>query len=95
MSRIGGSRRKKVGIHTKPVRQKGKVSQRAYLQELAVGDKVTLKLEPAIQKASYLPRFHGRAGVITRKQGSCYYVRIMDGKTEKEVVAHPIHLKKA
>jgi large subunit ribosomal protein L21e len=95
MARIGGSRRKRVGIFTKSSRQKGKMSQRAFLQEFQPGDKVTLKLEPAIQRATYLPRFHGKTGIVIRKQGSSYYIKIQDGNKEKQVIAHPVHLRKA
>jgi large subunit ribosomal protein L21e len=95
MARIGGSRRKKVSIFTKSTRQKGKISHRAYLQEFAPGEKVTLKLEPGVQRATYLPRFHGKTGIIKRKQGNCYYVTIMDGDKQKEVISHPVHLRKA
>ena len=95
MARIGGTRRKKSGVFTKSSRQKGKISHRAYLQSFAQGDKVILKLEPGVQRATYLPRFHGKAGIVKRKKGECYYVTIMDGNKQKEVIAHPIHLKKA
>ena len=95
MARIGGSRRKKVGVFTKSSRQKGKIAHRAYLQEFAAGDKVTLKLEPGIQKATYLPRFHGKTGIVKRKQGESYYVEITDGNKTKQVIAHPVHLKRA
>ncbi|MBD3209506.1 50S ribosomal protein L21e [Candidatus Woesearchaeota archaeon] len=95
MARLGGSRRKKVGVFTKDARQQGKVSQRSYLQSFHPGDRVVLKLEPGVQRAAYLPRFHGKTGVVKRKQGGCYAVTITDGGKHKEVVAHPIHLKKA
>jgi large subunit ribosomal protein L21e len=95
MARLGGSRRKRVNIFTKSSRDKGKIALRAFLQEFAVGDKVTLKLEPGIQRAMYLPRFHGKTGLVKRKQGDCYYVEIKDGNKTKEVIAHPVHLLRA
>lgn len=95
MARIGGFRRKKVSVFTKSSRNKGKISHKAYLQEFAVGEKVTLKLESGIQRATYHPRFHGKTGIITKKQGESYYVEIKDGNKPKQVIAHPIHLKKA
>jgi len=95
MTRVGGFRRKKLGVFTKKSRQKGKISQRAYLAEYKAGDKVVLKLEAGIQKATYYPRFHGKTGIVKKKEGSSYRIEIMDGDKTKEVVAHPIHLKKA
>lgn len=94
MSRLGGARRKRSGILSKSTRQKGKMSMRTYLQELEVGDKVTLKLEPAVQGGMYLPRFHGKVGIVKKRQGECYQVQIQDGAKQKTVVVHPIHLKK-
>lgn len=93
MARIGGSRRKKSGIFTKTHKQKGKISHREFLKQLNVGDKVALKLEPAVQSATYLPRFHGKIGTVIGKEGTCYQVEIRDGNKQKLIVTHPIHLK--
>ncbi|RME31183.1 50S ribosomal protein L21e [Candidatus Woesearchaeota archaeon] len=93
VTRIGGTRRKTRGIFTKPKQLRGKVSLRRYLQEFKPGDKVALKAEPSIQKGIYFRRFHGKIGVVKRKNGSCYDVEIKDlGKT-KTVIVHPVHLK--
>ncbi|MFP4524639.1 MAG: 50S ribosomal protein L21e [Candidatus Woesearchaeota archaeon] len=94
MARIGGSRRKKVGIFTKKAREKGKISHRAYLQQFEKGDRVTLKLEPGVQRAAYLPRYHGKSGLVKGRQGECYTVEVKDGNKPKTVVVHPVHLKK-
>lgn len=95
MTRVGGFRRKRVGVFTKGSRDKGKISQRSYLAEYKAGDKVLLKLEPGIQTACYYPRFHGKIGVIKRKEGESYRITIQDGDKTKEVISHPIHIKKA
>ncbi len=95
MTRVGGFRRKKIGVFSKTSRDKGKISQRAYLAEYKAGDKVVLKLEPGVQSACYYPRFHGKIGVVQRKEGDSYRIEIMDGDKAKEVIAHPIHIRKA
>lgn len=64
------------------------------MQTFKTGDKVLLKAEPAYQKAMYFPRFHGKTGTIKKKQGSCYIIKIKDQKKEKELIVHPIHLRK-
>lgn len=79
---------------TKNPQKRGKFSLRKYLQEFKIGDKVILKLEPAVHKGMYFPRFHGREGNITSKRGKCYEVGIKDIKKEKTVIVHPIHLKR-
>ena len=93
--RIGGFRRKTRSKLSKSPRTHGKISLTRYFQEFKVNEKVVLKAEPSFQKAMYFPRFHGLPGIITGKQGECYTVRIKDGNKTKNLVIHPIHLKKA
>ena len=95
VTRIGTARRKTRQKMTKNPQKRGKFSLRNYLQEFKIGDKVILKLEPAVQKGMYFPRFHGLQGTIAAKKGRCYEVGIKDIKKEKIVIVHPIHLKRA
>jgi len=94
MARKGGSRRKRVSILTKSVRDKGKISQKQYLAEFKEGDKVSLTIEPGIQKGMFHPRFSGKIATVLGKKGSCYEVKIKDMTKEKSFVVHPVHLKK-
>jgi len=75
-------------------RSRGKLSLRRYLQEFSAGDKAALVMEPAIQAGMYHRRHYGKIGVVLRKQGACYVVAIRDGGKQKEIIAHPIHLRK-
>jgi len=93
--RIGGFRRKTRHKFTKDNRKRGKISVSRYMQELKVGDKVNLTVEPAIQKGMYFPRFIGKTGIVKGSKGRCYEVSIKDGKKEKILIVHPIHLNKA
>ncbi len=94
VKRIGGFRRKTRNKLRKNVRIKGKISLTSYFREFKEGDKVTLKAEPSVQKGMYFPRYHGKYGVVKKKQGSCYYIQIKDGRKSKDVLVHPVHLKK-
>ena len=94
MARVGGSRRKRVGILTKPTRKKGKVSHRSYLQEYNPGDKVALVIEPAVQQGVFHPRFSGRIGTVVEKKGSVYVVKIRDITKQKNILVHPVHMKR-
>ncbi len=94
MKRIGRTRRKTRAKFTKNYRQKGKISLSKYFQKFAEGDKVMLTVEPAVHKGMYDPRFMGKAATIKRKNGRCYEVNIMDGKKEKCLIVHPVHLKR-
>ena len=90
-----GSRQRKTRYKTKhDYRYKGKLSLRKYFQVFKVGDKVSIKLHPMIQEGRCFPRFHGRSGQIVGKKGKCYELSIIDGKKEKTLCVHPIHLKR-
>lgn len=95
VQRIGGFRRKtRHKLQVKP-RQRGKLSLKKYFQSFEVGQKVLLQAEPSVQKGMYLPRYHGKAGVIIGKKGECYTIAIKDFKKEKILVVHPVHLESA
>jgi len=82
--RIGGSRRKTRYKFKKETNRRGKISISRYFQKFEIGDKVSLGVEPAVQK-----------GTITGKRGRCYEILIEDMDKEKTLVAHPVHLRRA
>ena len=92
--RIGGNRRKTRDKLSKPKSQRGKISITKFFQELKEGDKVVLKAEPAVQSGIYFRRFHGKAGTVKAKRGTCYEVEIKDFNKSKTVIVHPVHLQK-
>ncbi|MBT4824054.1 50S ribosomal protein L21e [Candidatus Woesearchaeota archaeon] len=92
--RIGGARRKTRYKFKKPVRKQGKLSLTKYFQTFDVEERVILLAEPAVQKGMYHRRFHGKSGIITGKRGNCYKITIKDQSKVKEVIVHPVHLKK-
>jgi len=94
MQRVGGFRRKTRSKLRKNVSERGRISIKRFLQEFKINEKVNLTADPAYQKGMYYPRFHGKTGKITGKQGKCYYVSIKDGSKEKIIIVHPIHLKR-
>ncbi len=94
VKRLGGARRKSRYKLRKNVSDKGKTSLRGYFQKLNVNDKVALVMEPGVQSMAYNLRFHGKIGRVTGQKGSCYNIKIMDGKKEKDLIVHPIHLRR-
>lgn len=94
MKRIGRSRRKTRAKFTKTLRKKGKISLTKYFQTFSEGEQVFLKVEPAIQKGMYHPRFLGKSGMIKKKTGRCYEVLIKDQKKEKVLIVHPVHMER-
>lgn len=93
VQRTGGFRRKTRDKLSKRPREKGKFSIRRALHEYKQGDRVTLAAEPSRQKGMYHPRYHGLAGTIKKKQGNCYQVEVAVGRTKKELIVHPAHLR--
>lgn len=93
-TRIGGSRRKSRHKLRKNVKQRGKVSLTRFLQIFKVGDRAQLSAESAYHKGLYHMRFHGKVGTVTEQRGACYMIKIQDKNKAKELVVHPVHLKK-
>jgi large subunit ribosomal protein L21e len=93
-NRKGSSRYRTRKTFRKNIAQRGKISMTRYFQKLENGTRVILKAEPAVQKGMYHGRFHGYPGKVVGQQGRCYLVSIMDQNKEKQVIIHPIHLKK-
>ena len=94
VTRKGGPRRRSRHTLKKNKREKGKISISRYLAKFTKGDKVVLAAEPAVQKALYHRRFHGKKGIIQKQRGNCYEVNIKDGDKIKTLIIHPIHMKK-
>ena len=94
VQRTGGFRRKTRSKLSKNVREKGKVSIRNYLQKFELNEKVALVAEPAIQNGMHHPRYQGRIGIISGKQGNAYEVTFKDGGLTKKQIVHPVHLRR-
>ena len=94
VTRIGGSRRKTRYKLKKTNRQKGKISLSKYFQSFKEGEKVLLHAEPAIQAGMYHPRYHGKVGIVVGKQGRCYKVDLKDHNKKKQMLVHPVHMRK-
>jgi len=59
------------------------------------GDKVTILLEPSLQKGMPHRRYHGRVGIVRGKRGKSYVVHVQMGSEVKHVIARPEHLSPA
>ncbi len=93
-TRHGGSRYRTRKTFRKNVKEHGKISITRYFQKLQEGDKVLLKAEPGVQTGLYHARFHAYPGIVTGSSGRCYTVSINDQGKRKELIVHPVHLKK-
>lgn len=93
-TRMDGFRKRTRRKFKKEISNKGKISIKNYLQKFEIGDKVSLTVEPAVQRGMYMPRFMGRIGTVIGKKGRCYEVEITDLSKKKSLIIHPVHLKK-
>jgi len=75
------------------MKERGKLRLSEYFKELKKGDKIAIKKEKSV-KAGFPDRFQGLSGVVVRKQGRSYVVKIKDFKKEKTLIIPPIHLKR-
>jgi len=72
-------------------RDKGKIKIGRYLQKFKKGDFVSISIDPSYQAIPH-PRFKGRSGKVTGRQGRCYHVEIKDGGKKKKILIAPEHL---
>ncbi len=80
-------------LKRKKIREKRRTKLSQYFQELNKGDKVALVRDLSF-KESFPKRMQGKTGVVTGKQGRCYIVRLLNGKTYKKFTVNPMHLKR-
>jgi len=77
----------------KKIRTRGKLQLSKYFQEFNEGDKVSVVKEPAIPSI-FPKRLYGKTGIIEKKRGRAYEIKIREQKNEKIHLIRPIHLKK-
>lgn len=95
MEKRGGPRRKSRHVFRKSKNERGKLWITNYLRQFEIGERVVLKANPSYQRSLYHRRFHGSSGIIRGKSGKCYMVEIHDKNKLKNLIVHPIHLKKS
>lgn len=77
----------------KPTRKKGMPPLSAILREYTNGDRVTVILEPSVQRGRPHRRFHGKTGIIVGKRGRSYLINMKDMGREKLIISRPEHLR--
>jgi len=78
----------------KSPRERGLPSPSRLLEDYEIGDKVNIKVEPAIQKGQPHRRFHGKTGKVVEKRGNSYVVSVRDGNRLKKVITRPEHIRR-
>jgi len=75
-------------LRKKP-REKGKLKTSKILQTFELGDKVVIKIDPAVHKGMPHRRYHGKVGVIQGRRGKAYIVTVTQGNVETELIVRP------
>jgi len=80
----------------KHIREKGAIPPLSLLLHgYKIGDKVHIKINPAIHKGMPHRRYHGKTGTIIGKRGKCYIVEVYLGDKRKTIIVRPEHIRPA
>jgi len=80
-------------MRSKKIREKGKIKLSRMFQELKSGDTVAIKRELAVP-CNFPARIQGMTGIIDKKRGMSYIVKIKDLNKEKQYIIKSVHLLK-
>ena len=94
MGKSKGPRRKSRAALTKKVRERGKLPLTRLLTKYSEGDKVIIKIDPAVHKGMPHKRFQGQVAQVVARRGKAYVLEIPQTKKVKTVIALPQHLRK-
>lgn len=87
-----GYRNRTRSLLRKSVRKRGRSPVSRLLREYAVGEKVTVKIDPSCVKGMPHRRYQGRTGVVLGKRGRAYVLKMFMGGYEKTIIARPEHI---
>lgn len=90
-----GFRSRSRGTFTKDVREKGMPPITRFLQTFEIGESVLVNLEPSDPHGQPHPRYQGRTCTVVERVGRAYKIEFIDGGKRKQLIANPVHLRKA
>ena len=64
-----------------------------FLQEFKAGEKVVIKQDPSSHGGMPHIRFRGKVCEVRSRRGSAYVLCLRVGRSEREIIAGPEHLK--
>ncbi len=74
--------------------QNGRFSIAESLQEFKSGERVLVKINPAVHTGMPHPKFQGNTGKVVSKRGRAYLIELESKGIPKKVIAKPEHLSK-
>lgn len=78
---------------TKRARERGLSPVSRVVQDIKLGDRVVILIDPSVHKGQPHARYHGRVGVVREKRGRAYVVEVRDGGSIKRIISRPEHLR--
>jgi len=90
--RSRGFRRKSRGVLIKKPRQRGLQPLGRLLHEYGAGEKVVVKIDPAVHEGMPHSRYQGRVGVVAEKRGRAYVVKLEEGGRVRDLIILPEHM---
>ncbi|MFH0848332.1 MAG: 50S ribosomal protein L21e [archaeon] len=93
MRKSKGYRSRTRKLLSKKARTRGKIGLSRLLISYNPGDRVCIKIDPAVHKGMPHKRFHGRVGKISEKRGRSYVVDVPLGSRMAQVIARPEHIQ--
>lgn len=79
---------------SKRVREKGKLGLSRLLVNYEKGERVVIKIDPAVHKGIPHKRYQGKVGVVVGKRGRAYLLEVPFKRKVKTIIATPEHLKR-
>lgn len=79
-------------VFRKHPRERGKLKLSRILRQYDVGQKVVIKVDPAVHKGMPHRRYHGRVGTVVGKRGRAYIVQVKVGGEVRTLFVRPEHL---
>lgn len=76
-------------------RKKGLPQVTSSLRQFRIGEKATVKLDGRLQSGMCHPRYQGKTGTVTGKQGRAFLLEIVEGRKTKTLLLTPEHLKRS
>ena len=76
-------------------RRNSKIAVNQHFVDWKPGTRVHIEVDGSFHSGIPFRRTLGKTGIVTGKRGKVYMVELIDGKTKKEHLIHPVHLKLA
>ncbi|MFH1787161.1 MAG: 50S ribosomal protein L21e [archaeon] len=93
-NKTAGPRYRSRNIMKKPVREKGLPPIGRFMEKYEVGDRVVIKVEPAVPEGMPFIKFNGKCGKVIEKRGRAYVVSFKDKDKRKSAICTPVHMRR-